>query len=249
MPGGGREINSSPEYCKEACAKSLKRLGIDQIDLYYCHRLDGKTPIERTVKAMAELKAEGKIKYLGLSECSSESLRRACKVHHIAAVQVEYSPWALDIEDPQIELLRTARELGVAIVAYSPIGRGMLSGTIRSTDDLDEGDFRRYSPRFSKENFAKNLVLVDQIVDLAKEKGCTPTQLCLAWLMAQGPDIIPIPGTTKTKRLEENLGSLHVTLTDAEEKKIRKVCEDAEIHGGRYPEQMKSVLFADTPAE
>jgi aryl-alcohol dehydrogenase-like predicted oxidoreductase len=249
LPGGGREVNSTPQYCKEACAKSLKRLGVDHIDLYYCHRLDRKTPIEHTVRAMAELKAEGKIKYLGLSECSAGSLRRACKVHHIDAVQIEYSPWALDIEDPQIDLLHTAREFGVAIVAYSPIGRGMLSGTIRSVDDLKEGDFRRMSPRFSPDHFSKNLVLVDQLAGLAKEKGCTPTQLCLAWLMAQGEDIIPIPGTTKLERLKENLGSLQVKLTGDEERKIRKACEEAEIHGGRYPEVMKNSLFADTPAE
>lgn len=247
--GGGRSINSSPEYCKEALAKSLQRLGLPSVDLYYVHRLDGKTPIEATVRAMAELKKEGKIKYLGLSECSSESLRRACKVHHISAVQIEYSPWALDIESPQIELLKTCRELGVAVVAYSPIGRGMLSGTIRSPSDLGEGDFRKMSPRFSEENFPKNLKLVDQISRLAKEKGVTPTQLTLAWLMAQGDDVIPIPGTTKPDRLVENLGSLDVKLSTEEEKAIRKACEDAEIHGGRYPEAMKTTLFADTPAE
>jgi aryl-alcohol dehydrogenase-like predicted oxidoreductase len=198
---------------------------------------------------MTELKAEGKIKYLGLSECSAESLRRACKIHHIAAVQMEYSPWALDIEYPQIDLLHTARELGVAIIAYSPIGRGMLSGTIRSLDDLDDGDFRRIAPRFSKDHFSKNLVLVDKFAEFAKEKGCTPTQLCLAWLMAQGEDIIPIPGTTKLERLKENLDSLQVKLTGDEQKKVRKACEEAEIHGGRYPEAMKHTLFADTPAE
>ncbi|OCK81924.1 aldo-keto reductase, putative [Lepidopterella palustris CBS 459.81] len=244
---GRMAVDSSPEYCKEACAKSLSRLGLDHIDLYYCHRLDGKTPIEKTVQAMAELKKEGKIKYLGLSECSSESLRRAHKVHPITAVQVEYSPFALDIENSQIQLLKTARELGVAIVAYSPIGRGMLSGTIRSPDDLDDKDFRKHAPRFSKENFPKNFKLVDQIIGLAKEKGVTPSQLTLAWLLAQGDDIFPIPGTTQIPRLEENLASLKIKLSEEEEKKIRKACEEAEVHGERYPERMSSALFADTP--
>jgi len=246
---GKSEINSTAAYCKEACAKSLKRLGLPFVDLYYCHRLDGKTPIEQTVRAMAELKAEGKIKYLGLSECSSESLRRAHKVHPISAVQIEYSPWALDIESSQINLLRTCRELGVAVVAYSPIGRGVLSGTIRSRKDFSEGDFRLMSPRFSEENFPNNLKIVDTIGALAKEKGVTATQLTLAWLMAQGDDIIPIPGTTKIERLEENLEALQVKLTKEEEAKIRKAVEEAEVRGGRYPEGFTKALFADTPVE
>jgi aryl-alcohol dehydrogenase-like predicted oxidoreductase len=248
-PDGTPEINSTAAYCKEACAKSLQRLGLPFVDLYYCHRLDGKTPIEQTVRAMAELKAEGKIKYLGLSECSAESLRRAHKVHPISAVQVEYSPWALDIESPQINLLKTARELGVAVVAYSPIGRGVLSGTIRSRKDFEEGDFRLFSPRFSEENFSKNLELVDTIVALAQKKGVTATQLTLAWLLAQGDDIIPIPGTTKIERLEENLGALQVKLSNEEEAEIRQAIENAEILGGRYPEAFTKALFADTPAE
>lgn len=243
----GPVVDSTPEWCKEACAKSLRRLGVDFVDLYYCHRLDGKTPVEKTVQAMAELQKEGKIKYIGLSECSSDSLRRACKVVHVDAVQIEYSPFALDIESDQIGLLKTARELGVAIVAYSPIGRGMLSGTFRSPDDFEKGDFRKYAPRFSEENFPKNLKLVDEISALAKEKGCTPTQLTLAWLMAQGDDIFPIPGTTKVERLEENVGSLKVKLTKEEEQKIRKACEEAEVHGSRYPEAFSAALFADTP--
>jgi len=183
---GSRFVDSSPEYCKAACAKSLQRLGIDKIDLYYAHRLDGQTPVEKTVEAMAALKKEGKIEYLGLSECSADSLRRAHKVHPITAVQIEYSPWALDIESEQIGLLKACRELGVAVVSYSPIGRGMLSGQIRSPDDLEEGDFRTFAPRFSKENFPKNLKLVDQITQIANKKGCTAAQLTLAWLLAQG---------------------------------------------------------------
>jgi len=247
MPGGGRQIDSSPEYCKAANAKSLKRLGLPYVDLYYCHRMDTVTPIEKTVQAMKELQDEGKVKYLGLSECSAETLRRACKVVHIDCVQVEYSPWALEIESKQIDLLRTCRELGVAVVAYSPIGRGMLSGTLKSPDDFAKEDFRRYSPRFSVENFPKNLKLVDEIVNIAKDKGCTPTQLTLAWLLAQGNDIIPIPGTTKIERLEENLASLNIQLSKEEEQRIRKICEEAEISGGRYPGSF-SRLYADTPS-
>ncbi|KAA6410691.1 MAG: Aldo keto reductase [Lasallia pustulata] len=245
---GMREIRSDPEYVKEACAKSLKRLGIQTIDLYYCHRLDRKTPVEKTVQAMAELKKEGKIKYLGLSECSAESLRRAYNVHPISAVQVEYSPFSMDIEDPQINLLNVCRELGVAVVAYSPLGRGFVTGQYKSRDDFEEGDYRRMSPRFSEENFPKNLKLVDEISALAKKKGCTPGQLTLAWLMAQGEDIIPIPGTKKIKYLEENLGAVDVKLTKEENTEIRKAVENAEVHGGRYPEALSAALFADTPA-
>ncbi|KAF2256643.1 putative aldo-keto reductase, partial [Trematosphaeria pertusa] len=246
-PDGTREINSSPEYCKEACAKSLKRLGVPTIDLYYCHRLDRKTPIEKTVEAMAELKKEGKIKYIGLSECSSDSLRRAHAVYPISAVQVEYSPFALEIESQQIDLLRTCRELGVAVVAYSPLGRGMFTGTLRSPDDFEEGDFRKLAPRFSSANFPKNLKLVDQLSGMAKKKNVTPTQLVLSWLMAQGNDIFPIPGTTKLDRLKENLGSLDVKLSKEEEQEIRKACEAAEVGGSRYPENFMAACYADTP--
>lgn len=187
------ETRSDPKYVKDSCEKSLKRLGVDCIDLYYCHRVDGKTPIEKTVEAMAELKKEGKIKYLGLSEVSSATLRRAHAVHPITAVQIEYSPFAMDIEDPQIALLKTCRELGVATIAYSPLGRGFLTGAIKSPADFEEGDFRTYSPRFSEQNFPKNLELVTHLQEIAKKKGCTPGQLSLAWLLAQGEDIFPIP--------------------------------------------------------
>jgi aryl-alcohol dehydrogenase-like predicted oxidoreductase len=240
-------IDSSPEYVKKACAKSLQRLGVDNIDLYYCHRLDRKTPIEKTIEAMAELKKDGKIKSLGISECSSESLRRAHAVHPISAVQVEYSPFALEIESKQIDLLRTCRELGVAVVAYSPLGRGLFTGTLRSRNDLDENDFRRYLPRFSEENFPKNLKLVDQLSEMAKRKGVTPTQLVLAWLMQQGADIFPIPGTTKLERVKENLGASDVTLSKDEEQEIRKACEAAEVSGGRYAEDFMAACYADTP--
>ena len=186
-------IRTDPEYVRQACQKSLKRLGVDKIDLYYCHRVDMKTPIEQTVKAMAELKREGKIGAIGLSEVSAATIRRAHKVVPIQAVQVEYSPFALDIEHKEIDVLRTCRELGIAIIAYSPLGRGFLTGQLKSPDDFAEGDFRKFAPKYSKENFPKNLELVRKIEALAKHKGCTPGQLSLAWLLAQGEDVIPIP--------------------------------------------------------
>ncbi|KAF1835003.1 aldo/keto reductase-like protein, partial [Decorospora gaudefroyi] len=244
---GEHFFDSSPEYAKQACDKSLKRLGLSQIDLYYCHRVDQKTPIERTVQAMADLVKLGKVKHLGLSEVSSETLRRAHKVHPISAVQVEYSPFALDIESKQIDLLHTCRELGVAVVAYSPLSRGLLTGAFTSPDDFEEGDFRRIAPRFSKENFPKNLKLVDCITDMAKAKGVTPGQLTLAWLMAQGEDIFPIPGTTQRERLEENVDSLKVQLSKEEEQTIRKACSEAEVSGTRYPEALMNSCYADTP--
>ncbi|EGP83223.1 uncharacterized protein MYCGRDRAFT_77172 [Zymoseptoria tritici IPO323] len=244
---GNRWVDSTPEYCRKACEKSLKRLGVESIDLYYAHRLDGKTPVELTVRELKKLKEEGKIKYIGLSECDSDSLRRACKVEHIDAVQIEYSPFSLDIESEQIGLLKTARELGVAIVAYSPIGRGMLGGQIRSPKDFEEGDFRTFAPRFSEENFPKNLELVGRITEIAKKKNCTASQLTLAWLMAQGDDIFPIPGTTNLSRLEENVNSLKVKLSKEEEQEIRKACENAVVSGARYPEAFAASCFASTP--
>lgn len=244
---GRFSTDSSPGYCRAALERSLQRLRVASVDLYYCHRLDGVTPVEETVRAMAALQAEGKIRYLGLSECSAESLRRAHAVHPIAAVQVEYSPFSLDIEDPHIKLLETARELGVAIVAYSPIGRGLLSGEIRSHDDIPEGDWRKNAPRFSRENFPKNFALVETIEKIAKAKNVPSAQLTLAWLLAQGRDIFPIPGTTRVERLEENLGALDITLSPEEEKEIRDACEKAVVHGSRYPASGLKSLFADTP--
>ncbi|KAL8764593.1 MAG: hypothetical protein Q9209_007962 [Squamulea sp. 1 TL-2023] len=244
---GTRELRSDPPYVREACHKSLSRLGIQCIDLYYCHRVDGKTPIEHTVQAMAELQKEGLIKYIGLSEVSSETLRRAEKVVHIDAVQIEYSPFTMDIEDPAIGLLATCRELGVAVIAYSPLGRGMITGAYTSPADFEENDFRRHAPRFSEENFPKNLELVDRLKSIADRKKCTTGQLTLAWLMKQGDDIIPIPGTKKLKYLEENIGALEVKISDEENKEIRKAVEGAEVHGIRYPPAMASALFADTP--
>ncbi|KAI9680535.1 MAG: hypothetical protein M1817_003975 [Caeruleum heppii] len=248
MPDGKLAVRSDPEHVRTACEKSLKRLDLPHIDLYYCHRVDRKTPIEKTVEAMAQLKSEGKIKYLGLSEVSSETLRRAHAVHPISAVQIEYSPFALDIEEPQIALLQTCRELGVAVVAYSPLGRGMLTGQLKSSDDMEPNDWRRTAPRFSPENFPKNLKLVEDFKTIAAKKGCTPGQLTLAWLLAQGDDVFPIPGTKKMKYLEENVGAVKIKLSAAEEREIRKAIEGAQVHGARYPEAMAASLFADTPA-
>ncbi|KAI4088159.1 MAG: hypothetical protein LQ344_006251 [Seirophora lacunosa] len=232
---GALQVRSDPEYVKTACSKSLERLGTDCIDLYYCHRVDGKTPIEKTVEAMAELKKEGKIKYLGLSEVSSETLRRAYAVHPIMAVQIEYSPFAMDIEDPQIALLKTCRELGVATVAYSPLGRGFLTGAYTSPADFEEGDFRKFAPRYSEENFPKNLELVKHLQKIAEKKGCSSGQLSLAWLLAQGDDIFPIPGTKKIKYLEENLDAVKIRLSDGEKQEIREAISKVEPAGERYP--------------
>ena len=206
------QIDSSPEYCKLAVEKSLRRLGVSCIDLYYCHRLDKITPVEKTVQAMAELKQAGKIKHLGLSECSAASLRRAHAVHPITAVQVEYGPACLDIESPSTNLLQTCRELGVGIVCYSPLGNGLLGGANRSFGDVSKpGDPRGLVlPSMRAENIGKNIAVVDELGEIAKEKGVTVGQLCLAWLLAQGRDIFPIPGTGKVSRLEQNIDSVKV---------------------------------------
>ena len=195
---------------------------------------------------MKELVQAGKIKYIGLSECSSDTLRRAYAVHPIACVQIEYSPFSLDIERDEIGLLKTCRELGVAIVCYSPLGRGMLTGQIKSIDDLREDDWRRRFPRFSKENFPKNLKLVDQLTALAKRKGCTPGQLTLAWILAQGDDFIPIPGSSRIKNLEENAAAAQIKLSQEEIQEIRRACENADVVGERYPAVMCAHLFADS---
>ncbi|KAM0258922.1 hypothetical protein ACHAQJ_003578 [Trichoderma viride] len=244
---GEAVIRSDPEYVYQACAKSLKRLGVSYIDLYYHHRLDMKTPIEVTVRAMGELVKQGKVRYLGLSEISAQTLRRAHAVHPILAIQVEYSPFSMNIEHPQVALLETARELGVAVVAYSPLGRGMLTGQYRSPDDFDEGDFRLSLPRFSRENFPKNLKLVEKLESIALSKKCTPGQLTLSWLLAQGQDIFPIPGTKKIKYLEENFLSLKIKITREEEAEIRKAIDDTDVIGGRYPDIYSDNLLADTP--
>ncbi|UJR18443.1 hypothetical protein I4U23_005348 [Adineta vaga] len=234
------------QYVREACEKSLKRLGIDSIDLYYVHRIDKNVPIEETMNALKELVKARKVKYIGLSECSSDTLRRAYAIHPIACVQVEYSPFSLDIESEPIGLLKTCRELDVAIVCYSPLGRGLLTGQIQNPDDLNTNDFRRRFPRFSKENFPKNLQLVNQLTAIAHKKGCTSSQLVLAWILAQGEDFIVIPGTGKTKNLEENIRAAQIKLNEEEIKEIRLACEKASVAGDRYPEMMHAELYADS---
>ncbi|KAH8819288.1 NADP-dependent oxidoreductase domain-containing protein [Xylogone sp. PMI_703] len=236
------------DFVHQSCENSLQRLKTNYIDLYYVHRVDFQTPIEETIKAMVELKEQGKIRYLGLSEVSAATIRRADSVHHIAAVQVEYSPFALEIESSEINLLRTCRELGIAVVAYSPLGRGMLTGRYKSRDDLEEDDFRRGIPRFSAENFDSNLQLVRDIQAIAARKGCTAGQLTLAWLLAQGLDIIPIPGTRKTKYFDENMGALQVNLSPEENEEIRGLVAKFEVIGDRYPPGWERSLFADTIA-
>ena len=208
-----RGVDGSPDYVRRSIEGSLARLGVDHVDLLYQHRVDPDTPIEETVGAMAELVTEGKVRYLGLSEAAPETIRRAHAVHPISALQTEYSLWSRDLEDA---ILPTIRELGIGLVAYSPLGRGMLSGAIRSVDDLAEDDFRRTSPRFSGENFARNLELVARIEELARAKGVTPGQLALAWVLHQGDDIVPIPGTKRRSHLEENVAAADVELTRAE---------------------------------
>jgi len=217
----------------------LKRLGVDHIDLYYQHRVDPQTPIEDTVGAMAALVQQGKVRFLGLSEASPATLRRAHAVHPIAALQTEYSLWSRDPED---EILPTCRELGVGFVPYSPLGRGFLTGHIQKFEDLDADDYRRQSPRFQGENFAKNLEMVARIKEIAGEKHCTASQLALAWVLAQGPDLVPIPGTKRRKYLEENLGALDVTLTPSELARIDEAAPRGAAAGGRYTEAaMKSI--------
>jgi aryl-alcohol dehydrogenase-like predicted oxidoreductase len=228
-----RGVNGRPEYVREACEGSLRRLGVDHIDLYYQHRVDPETPIEETVGAMKELVDAGKVRYLGLSEAAPDTLRRACSVHPISALQTEYSLWS---REPEAEILPACRELGVGFVAYSPLGRGFLTGAIRSPEDFEEDDYRRRTPRFQGENFQKNLDLVAKIEDLARAKGCTPAQLALAWVLVQGEDIVPIPGTKKVHRLEENVGALEVRLTEEELREIDETLPPAA--GTRYPEAM-----------
>ncbi len=230
---GARGVNGRPEYVRQSCEASLKRLGIDRIDLYYQHRVDPETPIEETVGAMARLVEEGKVRFLGLSEAGPGTLRRAVKTHPIAALQTEYSLWSRDPED---EILATCRELGIGFVAYSPLGRGFLTGQIRRIEDLEPDDWRRSSPRFQGENFQRNLDLVKRIGQIAAEKGCTPAQLALRWVLAQGNDIVPIPGTKRRKYLEENAGALDVTLTASDLKRIDEVAPPGAAAGARYSE-------------
>jgi len=219
----------------------LKRLQVDYIDLYYLHRVDPATPIEDTVRAMAELVKEGKVKYIGLSEVSAATLRKAHAIHPIAALQSEYSLWSLDVET---DIIPTCRELGISLVAYSPLGRGFLTGQIKKFEDLAVDDWRRSNPRFQGENFSKNLELVHQLEQIAKKKGCTASQLALAWVMAQGDDIIPIPGTKRVKYQQENMGAIKVKLTREEVDHIGNLARTIEIKGTRYTEQSMKFLNA-----
>jgi aryl-alcohol dehydrogenase-like predicted oxidoreductase len=232
-------INGTPEYVHRACDASLKRLNVDEIDLYYQHRVDPNVPIEDTVGAMAELVEAGKVRYLGLSEAAPDTIRRAHRVHPIAALQTEYSLWSRDPED---EILPTCRELGIGFVPYSPLGRGFLTGRFKSPDDFPEGDWRRMNPRFQGENFSRNLDLVKRVEALANAKGCTPAQLALAWLLAQGNDIVPIPGSKVRARVEENAGAVNVRLTREDLAALDAAVPKGAAAGQRYPEGgMKTV--------
>jgi aryl-alcohol dehydrogenase-like predicted oxidoreductase len=224
-------INGKPEYVKKACEASLKRLGVDYIDLYYQHRVDTSVPIEDTIGAMAELVKEGKVRYIGMSEAAPQTIRRANAVHPITALQTEYSLWSRDPED---EILPTVRELGIGFVAYSPLGRGFLTGSIKSPDDFGEGDFRRNHPRFQGENFQKNIELVEEIEQIAEEKGITPGQLALAWVLHQGEDIVPIPGTTKVAHLKELIAATEIELTDEDLRRIEEAFPKGVTAGDRY---------------
>jgi aryl-alcohol dehydrogenase-like predicted oxidoreductase len=238
-PDGRRSISGKPEYVRSACEASLRRLQVDTIDLYYQHRVDPATPIEDTVGAMAELVRAGKVRYLGLSEAGPETLRRAVKVHPIAALQSEYSVWSRDIEDGQ---LPAARELGIGLVAYSPLGRGFLTGHIKRFEDLAEDDWRRGSPRFQGENFARNLELVRRIEAMAAEKDCTPSQLALAWVLSRGHDVVPIFGTKRRKYLLDNLKALEMRLSPEDLRRIEELSPKGAVAGDRYPATMMGYI-------
>jgi aryl-alcohol dehydrogenase-like predicted oxidoreductase len=235
-----RGVNGKPEYVRQACDASLRRLGVETIDLYYQHRVDPATPIEDTVGAMADLIQQGKVRHLGLSEAGSDTLRRAVKVHPITALQTEYSLWTRDPETNGV--LATCRELGIGFVAYSPLGRGFLTGQFKRFEDLPADDYRRQTPRFQGENFQKNLDLVRRVEEIAREKGGKPSQLALAWVMAQGDDIVPIPGTKRRKYLEENVAALNVHLTQDDLRRINEVFPPEAAAGPRYPEQMMALV-------
>jgi aryl-alcohol dehydrogenase-like predicted oxidoreductase len=232
--GASLGVRGDPEYVREACDASLQRLGVDRIDLYYQHRVDPKVPIEETVGAMAELVTAGKVRFLGLSEAAPDTVRRAHAVHPISALQTEYSLWSRDPEENGV--LATVRELGIGFVAYSPLGRGFLTGSFRTPDDLPEGDWRRNHPRFAGENFQRNLDLADRVQEIARGKGCTPAQLALAWVLAQGREIVPIPGTKRVRYLEDNAGAAGVELSAADLARIDEAFPLGAAAGTRYPE-------------
>jgi aryl-alcohol dehydrogenase-like predicted oxidoreductase len=234
-----RGISGKPDYVRKSCEGSLRRLGVEVIDLYYQHRVDPDTPIEETVGAMSQLVGEGKVRFLGLSEASAENIRRAHAVHPITAVQSEYSLWT---RDPEEEVLDVCRELGIGFVPYSPLGRGFLTGQIKKPEDLPADDYRRTTPRFQAENFQRNLDLVTRIGEIAHEKHCTPAQLALAWVLAQGNDIVPIPGTKRRKYLQENIGAIDVDLMSEDLERIDAVAPKDAFAGSRYPEAMMRLL-------
>jgi aryl-alcohol dehydrogenase-like predicted oxidoreductase len=236
---GVRGVNGKPEYVKSACDASLQRLGVDHIDLYYQHRVDPEVPIEDTVGAMAALVQAGKVRFLGLSEAGPQTIRRAHHVHPISALQTEYSLWTRDPED---EILETIRDLGIGFVAYSPLGRGFLTGRFQKFEDIPEDDYRRHSPRFQGENFQKNLDLVKKVSEIAKQKGVKPGQLALAWVLAQGKDIAPIPGTTIPEHLKENVEALTIKLSDEDLAEINQVMPEGIASGLRYPESMMHLV-------
>ncbi len=234
-----RAVDGRPDHVRRACENSLRRLGVDHIDLYYQHRVDPEVPIEETVGAMGELVSAGKVRYLGLSEAAAETIRRAHDVHPITAVQTEYSLWT---RDPEEEVLPTLRELGIGLVPYSPLGRGFLTGAITSPEDLDEDDWRRTNPRFQGENFERNLELVDRVRSLAEDRGVSPAQLALAWVLARGEHVVPIPGTTKPERVEENVGALEVALSDDDLQTLDEIARHGVAAGERYPSEMMGML-------
>ncbi len=234
-----RGVNGKPDYIRRSCEASLKRLGVETIDLYYQHRVDPGTPIEETVGTLAQLVKEGKICHIGLSEASPRTLRRAVKVHPITALQTEYSLWS---RDPEKEIFATCRELGIGFVAYSPLGRGFLTGQFTRFEDFPEDDYRRFSPRFQGDNFQRNLDLVHRVEEIAKDKGCKPAQLALAWVLAQDENIVPIPGTKRRKYLEENVAALDVKLTKEELRRIDEIFPTGAAAGDRYPEHMMSMV-------
>lgn len=226
-------VNGRPQYVRQACEASLRRLGVTHIDLYYQHRVDPNTPIEETVGAMAELVREGKVRFLGLSEAAPATIRRAAKIHPIAALQTEYSLWS---RDPEVEILQTCRQLGIGFVAYSPLGRGFLTGRFKTAEDIPQGDWRRHHPRFEGHNFERNLHLAEAVKELAAEIGCTPAQVALSWVLAQGEDIVPIPGTKHATYLEENVGALNVALTPEQRARLDAAFPLGGTSGARYHE-------------
>lgn len=241
---GVREVRGDPAYVRAACEASLQRLEVNCIDLYYQHRIDTRVPIEITMGELKKLVEEGKIKYIGLSEASASTIRRAHAVHPITAIQLEWSLWSRDVEE---EIIPTCRELGIGIVAYSPLGRGFFSSGPKMLEKLEDGDFRKYLPRFQPENIEHNKILYERVNELASKKGCTPSQLSLAWVHHQGNDVVPIPGTTKIENLEQNIGALSVKLTPEEMAELESIASADSVKGARYGEGISTHLESDTP--